>query len=398
VSRRRSLAGAAAGLAVAVALAVVVNRRGGPDYEAIRGCTLPAVAPGLAVDIEAAALGGIELVPVAEIERSTALVPWRDGRRVVLATRDGEVWLMEPDGQRRLRILDLTERTALMAEGGLIGLAVAPDGSHLYVHHTDLEGTSHILELRTTTDGVDVSSERELLAQEHPAQVHNGGAMTFGPDGYLYFGFGDGGGRPADAARVASLEELDGKVLRIDPAASGDSPYTIPDDNPFVDDDGARPEIWLTGMRNPYRLSFDARTGDLWIGDVGEACYEEINVLEAGRGGEDLGFPRFEGTHEFLGGEIAGALFPIFTYTHDEGCALIAGSVVRDPALPALDGRFVYSDYCAGGIRWLQRSGERVMQGSLAVAVEGVQSFGTGPSGEVYVLTAARVLRLSPAG
>jgi len=391
---RRLLAGALAA-AVVAAVALLVAEDEGPDYEGIRGCTLPSVAPDPVV-AEGRSADGADLVVVSDIPRATVVAPWIDDRRLLVGNRDGFMWLLDPTSGTTTEIVDLSDRIVLNAEGGLIGAAVAPDGEHLYVHHTDLEGTSRLLEFGTTPDGVDLATERTVLTQRHPGLVHNGGALAFGPDGFLYLGFGDGGGRPADADRVASLEHLDGKILRIDPRPSGDNAYTIPPDNPFAGVSGAREEIWATGLRNPYRFAFDPVTGDLWIGDVGETCYEELNLLEAGASGADLGFPRFEGTHEFLGGPRKGAIFPVLTYTHDEGCAVIAGVVVRDPALPWMAGQLLYGDYCGEGLRWVRRDGSATESGSVGVDVAGVQSFGVGPNDEVYVLTAQRVLQLVP--
>ncbi len=394
LARRLLVAALAAGATVTVVALVV--EPSGPDYDAIQTCRLPSVVPDPEVEVVAAPLTGVELQTVADIPRGTAVVGWPDGERLAVANRDGGVWLVSSAGGEPTQILDLSDRIVLNAEGGIVGMALAPDGEHLYTHHTDREGVSHVLEYATTDDGIDEATERQLLELPHPALVHNGGAMAFGADGDLYLGFGDGGGRPQDAARVADLGELDGKLLRIDPAPSGDDAYSVPADNPLVDDEDARGEVWLTGLRNPYRFSIDPVSGDIWVGDVGEACYEEISVVDADQGGADLGFPRFEGTHEFLGGEVAGTVFPVYTYSHEDGCAVIAGEVVRDPALPMLAGRFVFSDYCAGGISWLERGADGVAKGTLDVAIEGVQSFGVGGGGEVYVLTATSVLQLVP--
>jgi glucose/arabinose dehydrogenase len=396
--RRIAIGGAAA---IAVVVVAVFFRDASPDYDAIRGCTLPEAVPAVPVEQVAAPVEGVQLTPVADVERATVLLAWPDGSRVLVANRDGFVWLLDPASGVLSQVLDLSERIRLNAEGGIVGGALAPDGAHLYLHHTDVDGTSRILELATGPDGLLPASEREVLSLPHPALVHNGGAMAFGPDGYLYLGFGDGGGRPEDADRVASLEHLDGKLLRIDPRAGDGSGYEVPGDNPFADVadvDDARPEIWATGMRNPYRFAFDPATSELWVADVGEACYEEINVLEAGAAGVDLGFPRFEGNHEFLGGDVEGAQFPVLTYSHDEGCAVIGGVVTSDPRVPDLGGRFLFSDYCTGGLHWVRQGTDAAQRGTVGVEVEGVQSFGTGPAGETYVLTAQQVLRLDPVG
>lgn len=397
---RLAVVGRVAIAAVAAIAAVLVVERvvgdDGPDYEAIRDCTLPEAVPEVPIHEVAETTGGVVLTPIADVDRAIVLLPWVDRTRLLVANRDGHVWLLDPATGTLTEILDLSERIRLNAEGGIVGGAIDPQLAHLYLHHTDREGTSHILEFEAEPNGIVRASEREVMRQVHPALVHNGGALSFGPDGYLYIGFGDGGGRPEDAARVASLEHLDGKLLRIDPSVPTRVGFAVPRDNPYVDVADARPEIWATGMRNPYRFAFDGETSDLWIADVGEACWEEINVLDPGAAGEDLGFPWFEGTHEFLGGDPKGEVFPVLTYSHDEGCAVIGGVVSSDPRLPELAHRFLYSDYCAGGLRWVARDAGGARHGTLAVEVEGVQSFGTGHRGETFVLTSKQVLRVDP--
>jgi Glucose / Sorbosone dehydrogenase len=241
-------------------------------------------------------------------------------------------------------------------EQGLLSMAFAPDfatSRRLYVYYTQAGGQANrIDELRAPTgDAIDPASRRLVLSIPHTtATNHNGGQIQFGPDGMLYLATGDGGNTPA-AAR--DLNSLLGKVLRIDPRGEAPGDYTVPADNPFVGQAGARAEIWAFGLRNPFRFSFDRATGDLVLGDVGEGTTEEINFLAnaAGRGrGADFGWNVCEGS--WLVGSttmpctVAGSVLPAIEKTQTEGYqSIIPGYVVRDPSLPSLQGRLVYGDY-----------------------------------------------------
>jgi hypothetical protein len=295
-----------------------------------------------------------------------------------------------------VKLADLGERLGFFQEGGVLAIAVSPESGHAYVHYTDEDGTSRIIEFEIDGSGLALESEREVLAVEHPGRVHNGGAIAFGPDGYLYLGFGDGGEGAPDADRVDDLGKFDGKLLRIDPRPVNGAPYRVPPDNPYVDTADARPEIWLTGVRNPWQFSFDRQSQDLWLGDVGSNCWEEIDHLVAGGRGADLGYPRYEAFHGFLAEEVDDSTFPLYAYSHDEGCALVGGVVVRSHDLPSLDGRYIFSDYCSRGVRWLEATSDGVMVGDLDVDVAAIQAFAEDAEGRVYLLSAADgVLRLT---
>ena len=321
-----------------------------------------------------------------------------DGVNALVATRAGHLHRLDLASGATERVLDLGERVLVGPEGGLLAVVVAPDGRFAYLHYTDHDNTSRIVEYRIDGPGVVAGSEREVLAVEHSEGVHNGGAMQFGPDGALYLGFGNGGNRRSDVARGADRNRLDGKLLRILPRPEGDGPYGVPDDNPFVGDGGVRPEIWATGVRNPWQFSFDAQTGDLWLGDVGSSCYEEIDVIPAGTGGADLGFPRFEAFHAFTEEEADDATFPVHAYRHGpEACAVIGGVVNRSPRIPGLDGAYLFADFCGERVQWLRRTADGVTVGTVAVAAPRIQSFARDLAGNVYVLSAELgVLRLDP--
>ena len=282
----------------------------------------------------------------------------------------------------------------------MLGIAFSPDGTKMYVDYTDLDGNSRIDEFTMNGRAADPASRRNLLEVDQPQPNHNGGQLAFGPDGYLYIAFGDGGGGGDEGPGHArggngqSLETLLGKILRIDPSPSADLPYTVPPDNPFVGTDDARPEIWAYGLRNPWRFSFDAITGDLWIGDVGQDEWEEIdfapatNGRDAGRG-DNFGWNRLEGTHEFDGDEPRNSVLPVYEQSQESGaCSITGGFVYRGTAVSALAGEYVFTDYCDGRLRVLTPKGDGTFaQRRLDLGLPAVSSFGQSNARELYVLS-----------
>jgi len=224
---------------------------------------------------------------------------------------------------------------------------------------------------------------------------------VFGPDGYLYIGLGDGGSGGDPHGNAQSLGTLLGKMLRIDPRPADGAPYRIPADNPFVTTPGALPEIWAYGLRNPWRYSFDRVTGDLWIGDVGQSAWEEVDRQPASSGGgENYGWNVREGSHPYTaGGSAPGAVDPVFDYAHsDGGCVVTGGYVYRGEAIPDLAGIYVFADFCLGAIEGLRLDGDQVVHDQLGATVQAVSSFGEDAQGELYVLSlAGGVYRLAPA-
>src|SRR4029453_5147710 len=252
----------------------------------------------------------IRLVPVAQPEQPVAMAVRVGDRALYVAEKVGRVVALSPGPDPRV-VLDLTNRVSLGSEQGLLGLAFSPNGRYLYVDFTDTEGDTHVTEFAFDDDGADPARERPVLFVAQPFSNHNGGALAFGPDGYLYVALGDGGSAGDPMGNAQSLSALPGKLRGISPSPSGGEPYAIPPDNPFVGWSGARPEIWAYGLRNPWRFSFDAATGDLWIGDVGQNAWEEIDHEPAGSdGGSNFGWDRLEGTHPFEGGSGPGAVPP----------------------------------------------------------------------------------------
>ena len=257
--------------------------------------------------------------------------------------------------------LDISDRVASGGERGLLGLAFHPDypaDPRLFVDYTDTDGNTVIASFTTdpaNPDRARAASELILLAIRQPFGNHNGGAVAFGPDGMLYIAMGDGGSGGDPQGNGQRLDTLLAKILRIDvlgPDATATKPYAVPPDNPFVgsSDAEALPEIWLTGVRNPWRIRFDAPTGDLWIGDVGQGAWEEVDVIRAGPGGQNLGWNRMEGTHCYVIDpcDRAGLTLPVTEYSHDVGCSIVGGVVAHDAAVPGIDGRYLFSDYCSG--------------------------------------------------
>jgi glucose/arabinose dehydrogenase len=299
----------------------------------------------------------------------------------VVAIRDGEVDA-EP-------VLDLTGEVSQGGEQGLLGLAFAPDGDHLYTNHTDLDGHTRITEWAMAGDVVEVESRREVLFVEQPFSNHNGGNLAFGPDGFLYVGLGDGGSGGDPLGLAQSLDSLLGKMLRIDPRPSDGDAYTIPRGNPFADRAGARPEIWALGLRNPWRYSFDAATGDLWIADVGQSAREEINRQPAGEGGQNYGWDRLEGTLPFEGEAPPDAAPPVYEYGREDGGTVIGGYVYRGSDIPALAGTYVFGDFFETELRGLQVTRGEARVRDLATGVENLAAFGQDARGELYVLSLA---------
>jgi glucose/arabinose dehydrogenase len=248
-----------------------------------------------------------------------------------------------------------------------------------------------------------------VLSQSQPQGNHNGGELAFGPDGLLYIALGDGGSAGdqgsghADGGNGQSLGTLLGKILRIDPTPSGGQAYTVPADNPFVGRDGARPEIWSYGLRNPWRFSFDKTTGDLWIGDVGQNAWEEIDYATqtSGNGkGVNYGWNVWEGTHRFRDGDAPGAVGPVYEYSHEGGnCSVTGGHVYRGERIPALRGVYLFADYCAGDLRGVVVQDGRVAQDRiLPVSGGSVSGFGEDNDGELYVVSdQGEIYRVDPA-
>ncbi len=308
-------------------------------------------------------------------------------------------------------VLDITTLTDGGGERGLLGLAFGPTAGtdqKLFVYYTGLDGRVTVDEYAMRGEVADPASRRNLVSLTHDRANHNGGQLTFGPDGFLYLGVGDGGGGGDPDHNGQNPRTPYGKILRIDPAHPADGrPYGIPAGNPFADGRDGAPEVWAYGLRNPWRFSFDTRSGDLWIGDVGQDRIEEVDLLPATAGrdagrGANLGWNQMEGSEPFEDGSLpAGAIGPITELTHDDGaCSVIGGFVSHGPDV-ALEGVYVYADLCAGEIRGLlARDGRKLDDRPLGASLPSgsISSFGQAHDGRLYVLSlSGEVFRIDTA-
>lgn len=336
--------------------------------------------------------------------------PPGDRARVFVVEQAGRIRILR-DGTLVARpFLDLAGRVASGGERGLLGLAFHPDyarNGRLFVNYTDLRGDTVLAEFRASSDPdvADASGERVLLRVAQPFANHNGGGLAFGPDGKLYAGLGDGGSAGDPLGNGQRLDTLLGKLLRLDVDAG--MPYAIPADNPFAGRSDARGEIWAYGLRNPWRFGFDRAGGDLFIGDVGQAQREEIDVGSATRrGGENYGWNVAEGTRCFAppsGCDLSGLTPPVLDYGHDEGCSVTGGVVYRGCRMPGWHGTYFYGDFCSGFVRSFRLEAGRAVErrdwtATLGPGLGQVSSFGVDADGEIYVLDYdGDVFRLVPA-
>ncbi len=312
--------------------------------------------------------------------------------RVFVTQRPGTITAFDADGSNPFPVLDISSLVTSNGEQGLLGLAFHPTEQLAYVDYTGTDGgNTHIDEFAINDNGtLDPASRRAVLEIDQPFANHNGGQLMFGPDGYLYIGMGDGGSAGDPDRRALNTGQLLGKILRIDPKAFEGQPYTIPPSNPFVGVAGARPEIWSLGLRNPWRFSFDPQTNDLWIADVGQDKWEEVDVAwadEGGGRGTNFGWSAFEGSDRYNQDQpTQGAVGPFYEYAHpDGGCSISGGARYRGSAIPSLDGWYVYADYCAGEVRALEVNGRSAGRDVVLGKLAGVSSVAAGPDGELYV-------------
>ncbi|MGI9022764.1 MAG: PQQ-dependent sugar dehydrogenase [Acidimicrobiales bacterium] len=314
-------------------------------------------------------------------------------RRVVQGQSGGDAVDAQP-------VLDLSGEVSTGSEQGLLGLTFSPDGERLYVDYTDRAGDTRVVEYAFRDGRADVATRRVLLAVDQPFANHNGGEVAFGPDGMLYVGLGDGGGQRDPSRNGQNLGTLLGKILRIDPTPSGDRPYTVPPDNPFVNRPGAAPEIFALGLRNPWRFTWDRSTADLWIADVGQDRWEEIDFRPAGSPpGANFGWSLMDSTHPLHGTNPPDGILPIVEYTHDDdNCSVTGGYVYRGSRIPALQGVYLYCDYCSGSVWGLVQDDAKVAgQRQLDLPSHRIYSFGEDASGELYLLAADGLYRIQGA-
>jgi len=332
-----------------------------------------------------------------------------DRERLYVVEQGGRIQIILSGQVQQTPFLDIADRIGTGGERGLLGLAFHPDFSsnrRFYVNYTNRSGDTHLAEFQAVSaDQADAATERVLLVVPQPFSNHNGGAVAFGSDGFLYVALGDGGsgGDPLGAGQ--DLDTFLGKILRID--VDSGAPYAVPSDNPLLSTGGALPEIWAYGLRNPFRMSFDRATGDLYIGDVGQSRLEEIDVGFASRGGgENYGWNITEGTLCFNPGsgcDISGITMPVLEYGHGEGCSVTGGVVYAGCRMPDLVGTYFYGDFCSAFVRSFRLvSGAVTEPRDWTAGLEGIgaiSSFGTDAEGEIYVVDYdGEVYRLEPQG
>lgn len=355
-----------------------------PPPEDLEIVATPVVTAGLAQPVHLAAVPGDDRLFVVEL--------------------GGVIRIIDGGVVRPTPFLDLSGKVSGGGERGLLSMAFDPQfaqNRRFYVNYTDANGHTRVeryLASLADENLADPDSDELIISVDQPDPVHNGGHIAFGPDGMLYIAMGDGG---QSAAASQNLSGLLGMLLRLD--VRGAAPYAVPPDNPYADDDDRRPEIWASGLRNPWRIAFDGTSGRLYIADVGQDVSEEINIEPVGSAGLNYGWNVMEGTACYLTASCdgSGMVLPKHTYGHTDGrCSITGGAVYRGDAMTPMRGHYFYADLCADGVRSLRLSGNAVTDHREwdVGALGNIVSFGTGGDGELYVVSmGGSVYRLEPA-
>ncbi|MBS1825512.1 MAG: PQQ-dependent sugar dehydrogenase [Acidobacteria bacterium] len=330
----------------------------------------------------------IRLAPIATSVDAPTDIQHAPGQPGVLylVQQNGLIRILRNGAIDPAPFLDIRSKTRADGERGLLGLAFPPSfpqSGRFYVNYTNLTGATIIAMYSAGSP-----TETILLQIPQPFANHNGGQLRFGPDGYLYIGMGDGGSAGDPQSNGQNRNALLGKMLRVD-VESEPGRVLVPPTNPFPNTNGTRPEVWALGLRNPWRFSFDRATGDLWIADVGQNAYEEINFQPASsKGGENYGWNLMEGAHCFRTAtcNTQGLTLPVAEYGRNDGCSITGGFVYRGRSAPGLRGSYIYADYCSGRIWGLERSGTQWVNRLLLLAAgRNITTFGEDETGELYV-------------
>ncbi len=344
-----------------------------------------------------AGVADLQLTPiVGGLARPVGVVAPADGSgRLFVVEQTGRIRVVEGNTLLAPPFLDLSSEVSCCGERGLLGLALHPGfpaNRAFFVDYTDAAGDTVVARYLVSTgdpDAADPLSGSTVISQNQPYTNHNGGEIAFGRDGFLYIGLGDGGSSGDPDGNGQDSGTLLGTILRLDVDSA--SPYAVPADNPFVGVVGARPEIWAWGLRNPWRFTFDRFTGDLFIADVGQGSWEEINLEPAGgSGGRNYGWNRMEGTHCYSppgGCEDPSLVLPILEYGHTAGrCSVTGGFRYRGARIPWLQGSYIYGDYCTGEIWAASSDGDAWISTPILDAPFPISSFGEDADGEVLVV------------
>jgi glucose/arabinose dehydrogenase len=371
---------------------------------ALLGCSnAPAGAPPPTGD-------SLRLVPVVTSGLSSPVyltAPIGDTARLFVVEQGGQIRIVQHGQLLPTAFLDIHTRLVSGGEQGLLSVAFHPNyatNGFFYVNYTDLMGHTRVERYTVSvadSNLADTASHKLILFIPQPYTNHNGGLVMFGPDGMLYIGMGDGGAAGDPENRAQNSDSLLGKLLRID--VDGGDPYVSPPNNPYVGRAG-RDEIWAIGLRNPWRFAFDRVAGLLYIADVGQDLWEEVDVAPAGQAALNYGWPIMEGLHCFRPNPCSttGLVQPAVEYGHaNNGCSITGGFVYRGTRAPSLVGQYFYSDYCSGWLRSFSYANGAVTgqtSWSLNVSLGNVLSFGEDSAGELYVLSGGgSVYRIAPA-
>jgi glucose/arabinose dehydrogenase len=378
---------------------------GNGERATARPATPTATATATATPSATIARPGLRLKRIGSFDSPLYVTaPPGDRRRVFVVEQGGTVRIVRGGRKLDRPFLDVSGLISTGSERGLLSLAFAPDYASsglFYVYYTAQDGDIRIVEYRrASTERADHDSARIVLSVDHPASNHNGGLLLFGPGGLLYAGLGDGGGggdQHGARGNGQDVGTLLGKILRFDPRRDGRRRYRVPGGNPFVGRSGARSEIFAYGLRNPWRFAFTPN-GNLVVADVGQGAVEEVTVVR--RKGANLGWRVWEGRSRYAPGETAsGHVPPAIQRLHSDGnCSITGGVVVRDPVLSALNGRYVFGDFCRGRIESAVLLGSKARKvRTSALQVDNLSSFGEDARGRVYVTSlSGPVYRLAP--
>jgi glucose/arabinose dehydrogenase len=358
--------------AAATGIIVIAGCGGGDDQSTTQAASTPTATTSR---------GALALEPIADGDFGQAVYvtqPPGNDSDLYVVDRTGKVDIVRDGSKLDEPFLDISSKVSTEVEQGLLSIAFAPDyesSGVFYAYYTDKDGNQNVVELKRSAgdpDKADPASEREVLKMADFAPNHNGGLLVFGPEGQLYIGTGDGGGRGDPRRNAQNPDSLLGKILRIaDPSRPG-----------------AKPEVYALGLRNPWRFDFDEQSGNLIIGDVGQDEFEEVDVVPIAEAeGSNFGWSELEGFAPFNSDQSAAdAVDPAFVYSHGQGCSVNGGYVIHDPSLPSLDGRYLYSDFCSGEIRSLKLTGTDLGEDKpTGLSTQSPTSFGIDNAGHVYV-------------